>query len=59
MNPYSVPPGAARKLWLDMFDNVRNLRRCFQNRWILVDGLFCNGLRWLTPNVFFVCSAQE
>jgi len=23
MNPYSVPPGGARKLWLDMFDNVR------------------------------------
>ena len=22
MNPYSIPPGAARKLWVDMFDNV-------------------------------------
>jgi hypothetical protein len=30
MNPYSVPPGAARRDWLNMFDNVRNLRLCFQ-----------------------------
>jgi len=27
MNPYSIPPGATRKLWLDMFDNVRNFQR--------------------------------
>jgi hypothetical protein len=25
LNPYSVPPGAARKHWVDMFDNVGNL----------------------------------
>jgi hypothetical protein len=27
MNPYSVPPGTARKLWLDMFDNVSSVPR--------------------------------
>ena len=27
MNPYSIPPGTTRKLWLDMFDNVRNSKR--------------------------------
>ena len=31
MNPYSIPPGAARKLWVDMFDNVSNRTNCPTN----------------------------
>lgn len=27
MNPYSVPPGGVRDMWLDMYDKVRNTKR--------------------------------
>jgi len=35
MNPYWVPPGAARKSWLNTFDHVRNKDRFSQSKYFL------------------------
>ena len=36
MNPYSIPPGTHRNLWLDMFGNVGTLVQCQPNPFVFV-----------------------